>query len=214
MLKKQTKIAFGVDEVGRGCLGGPVFACALTKSGEQFCRHSERVGRAKNLDSRDSKKLNAKQREEIYKILKADPDIVWGIGRVGERVIDKINILQATKLAMIKAVKNLEKKIGKQANMLLIDGNFGIDIKRPQQSIVKGDEKIPLIALASIVAKVHRDRLMVKLHKSYPQYGFDKHKGYGTKQHLIALANFGVCKIHRVSFSPVHQFSKVLRIHS
>jgi ribonuclease HII len=103
---------------------------------------------------------------------------------------------------MEKAVLSLEKKIGKQATMLLIDGNFGIALTRPHEPIIKGDETVFLISLASIVAKVERDSLMRKMHKKYPQYGFDKHKGYGTKQHLAALSKFGLCKIHRRSFGP------------
>jgi len=192
------KIVFGIDEVGRGPLAGPVMAVAIVVSRPTPLLGAEEWGGK----VRDSKKLSAKQREAIHSFLKKSPEVYWGIGKVLEKVIDKINILQATKLAMEKAVLNLEKKIGKQASMLLIDGNFGISLKRPQQSIIKGDEKIFLISLASIVAKVERDNLMIKLHKKYPQYGFDQHKGYGTKQHMIALQKFGPCKIHRKSFRP------------
>ena len=153
--------------------------------------------------------MTVKQREEIYDFLKKSPEVFWATGKVGERVIDKINILQATKLAMEKAVLSLEKKIGKKADRLLIDGNFGINLARSQESIIKGDEKILLISLASIVAKVERDSLMVKLHKKYPQYGFNKHKGYCTKQHLTTLSKFGPSPIHRKSFSPVVAVLKI-----
>lgn len=188
------KIIFGIDEVGRGPLAGPVFAVAIIVPQLLIINYQ--------FPKRDSKKLSAKQREKIYNFLKQSTEVKWGIGKVSEKVIDKINILQATKLAMEKAVLSLEKKIGKQAEMLLIDGNFGIGLARPQQSIIKGDEKIFLISLASIVAKVERDNLMVKLHKKYFQYGFDQHKGYGTRQHLNALQKFGLCEIHRKSFRP------------
>ena len=195
-MAKNSKIIVGIDEVGRGPLAGPVLACAIT----QIVSHSEGVERPKNLNGRDSKQLSPKQREEIYEILKKDPLVEWGIGRVGEKVIDKINIFQATKLAMEKAVLALEKKINKQAEMLLIDGNFGISLNRPQQSIVKGDEKIFLISLASIIAKVTRDNLMTKLHQKYPEYGFNQHKGYGTSHHYKMIAEHGICPIHRQSF--------------
>ena len=104
---------------------------------------------------------------------------------------------------MERAVLGLEKKIGKKANLLLLDGNFKIPLKREQQAIVKGDEKIPLIALASIVAKVKRDSFMEKQDKNYPQYGFAKHKGYGTKEHLKAILINGPCPLHRHSFYPL-----------
>jgi len=198
-MAKNSKIIVGIDEVGRGPLAGPVLACAIT----QIVSHSEGVERPKNLNGRDSKQLSPKQREEIYEILKKDPLVEWGIGRVGEKVIDKINIFQATKLAMEKAVLALEKKIGQPADRLLIDGNFGIGLTRPQQSIIKGDEKILLISLASIVAKVERDHLMIKMHQKYPQYGFNQHKGYGTKQHIAAIEKFGHCPLHRQSFAPI-----------
>lgn len=197
-MQRIDKIVFGIDEVGRGPLAGPVFAVAIVVScpipllGEK--KWGEKV--------KDSKKLTAKQREKIYSLLKDSSKVQWGTGVVSEKTIDKINILQATKLAMEKSVLRLEKKIGKQAGMLLIDGNFAINIARPQQSIIKGDETVFLISLASIVAKVERDSLMRKMHQKYPQYGFDKHKGYGTKQHLAALSEFGICEIHRKSFKP------------
>lgn len=198
----KNKIVFGVDEVGRGCLAGPVIACAITliNSKKQEIRNKQFQISNFKIQNRDSKKLNVKQREEIYKFLQADANVVWGIGKVGERMIDKINILQATKLAMVKAVESLEKKIGRRADILLIDGNFSIPIAREQKSIIRGDEKIFLISLASIVAKVERDRLMTKMHQKHPEYGFDKHKGYGTRSHYFAIKQCGICPLHRVSF--------------
>ncbi|MCX6789129.1 MAG: ribonuclease HII [Candidatus Gribaldobacteria bacterium] len=202
MNAKKQKIVFGIDEVGRGSLAGPVMACAIVAE----LRKLKELGSLQQQGTefhRDSKRLSPKQREEIYEILKKDPSVEWGIGKVSEKVIDKINIFQATKLAMEKAVLALEKKIGQPADMLLIDGNFGIGLARSQQSIIKGDEKIFLISLASIIAKVERDRLMTRLHCQYPQYGFNQHKGYGAKQHLLAIEKFGPCPLHRQSFSPI-----------
>jgi ribonuclease HII len=195
-MAQKKQIVFGIDEVERGPLAGPVVAAAITAP--QFLIFNFKF---LNKKVKDSKKLSAKQRVEVYNFLKNNAEAQWAFGRVGEGVIDKINILQATKLAMVRAVKNLEKKIGQKADRLLIDGNFAIPIARPQQSIVKGDEKVFLIALASIVAKVHRDRLMDNYHKRYPQYGFNQHKGYGTRQHYQALAKHDPCPLHRQTFA-------------
>jgi len=186
-----SKIIVGIDEVGRGSLAGPVFSCALM------------VRKPLNLNIRDSKKMSAIKREKIYNFLKNNPNVEWGIGKVSEKVIDKINIFQATKLSMQKALINLEKKIGEKPILLLIDGNFKLEIDIPQRSIIKGDEKINIIKMASIIAKVSRDRLMVRYHKKYPQYNFDKNKGYGTKYHFLALEKFRACPIHRKTFNPV-----------
>lgn len=203
-MQKKQKVVFGVDEVGRGPLAGPVIAAAITVP--QFLIFNFKFlnnVKISNYQNRDSKKLSPKQREEIYEALKKDPLVEWGIGKVGEKIIDKINIFQATKLAMQKAVLSLEKKIGQQADLLLIDGNFGIGIAREQKSIIKGDEKVLLISLASVVAKVTRDRLMIKMHQKYPQYGFNQHKGYGTKLHIAMLSKHGSCEIHRKTFAPI-----------
>ena len=197
MPRKIFKVVIGLDEVGRGCLAASVMAAAVT------------VRQTPNLEVKDSKKLSSKKREEIYKILKNNPQVEWGIGRVSEKVIDRINIFQATKLAMKRAVKNLEKKIAEPADYLLIDGNFGINLPVPQKSIIKGDEKIFLIKLASITAKVTRDRAMLRYHKKYPKYGFNKHKGYGTKLHFYTIEKYGPCKIHRKTFNPVKKHCKI-----
>jgi len=205
-MAKNQKIIVGIDEVGRGPLAGPVLACALTGLKERLKELGSLLPQGILQGTEflgDSKKLSPKQREVIYDFLKKNPQVEWGIGRVSERVIDKINIFQATKLAMEKAVLNLEKKLSRQADLLLIDGNFSIGIAREQKSIIKGDEKIFLISLASIVAKVTRDRLMIKLHRQYPQYGFDQHKGYGTKLHCERLLKFGCCPLHRQTFAPI-----------
>ncbi len=185
----------GLDEAGRGPLAGPVVAGAV------IMRQNTKL----SLKINDSKKLSEKKRDFFYEKLTNHKDVRWGIGIVSEKVIDKINILEATKLAMQKAVKDL--KIN--ADFLLIDGNFGINAKIPQKSVVKGDQKVFSIAAASIIAKVTRDRIMQKMHKKYPAYGFDMHKGYGTALHVSNLKNFGPCAIHRKSFYPVKSYPQI-----
>jgi ribonuclease HII len=194
LYKKGYKMVAGIDEAGRGPLAGPVIACAITFP--QFL-----IFNFKFLNINDSKKLSAKQREEIYEALKDNPDVEWGIGRVSEKVIDKINILNATKLAMKRAVQNLSDRTNSaKVDFLLIDGNFGIKCPIPQKSIIKGDQKVFSVAAASIVAKVTRDRLMINYHKKYPEYCFDRHKGYPTKYHKDIIKNHGLCQIHRKTF--------------
>jgi len=200
-----------LDEAGRGALCGPVVAGAVIIKNPNSKIQIPKI--------KDSKKLSAKKREELYKILTKHPNIEWGIGRVSEKVIDKINILEATKLAMKRAIKNLEKKLKKQkyykfydrrkcgiVDFLILDGNFKIDFNSdaiPQKSIVKADEKVFSCGVASIIAKVTRDRIMKKYVKKYPQYGFAQHKGYPTKYHLKMLKKYKPCPIHRKSFRGV-----------
>lgn len=212
--RKRYKLVTGLDEAGRGPLAGPVVAAAVTL---------KKTG-GKPLFSfkiRDSKKLSPKKREKFYKILTKHPNIEWGIGRTSERIIDKINILEATKLAMKKALKVLEKKVKNQKphnfydrrkysiiDFLILDGKMKLDLEISQKSIVKADEKVFSCAAASIIAKVTRDRMMKKYHQKYPQYRFDRHKGYCTKYHLKMLKKYGPCKIHRKSFNPVLKILK------
>ena len=189
----------GLDEAGRGPLAGPVVAAVVNFKFEILNFKSILNDPIfKNIN--DSKKLSEKQREKIFNALMKNKNVKWGVGVVSERIIDKINILNATKLAMQKAIKNLN------ADYLLIDGNFRLEkVKILQKSIIKGDQKVFSIAEASIIAKVTRDRLMQKYHKKYPKYGFDKNKGYGTKAHFASLQKFGSCKIHRKTFYPVNK---------
>ena len=223
--KKGFKRVTGLDESGRGPLAGPVVAAAVLIKPIRGIR-----GKFVQIrEIKDSKKLSPKKREELYKILIKrclpggrrvgwSPTIEWGIGRVSERVIDKINILEATKLAMKKAIKNLEKKLQNQKiqktsdrgnfvliDFLILDGKMKLNIPIPQKSIIKADEKVFSCAAASILAKVTRDRIMERYHKKYPRYGFNRHKGYPTRHHFKMLKKFGPCKIHRKSFSPVFQ---------
>ncbi len=197
VIKSKSKIIFGIDEAGRGPLFGPVVACAIV------CPTDLKMQIFGELGLKDSKQLSTKQREQAYEVLKDNSKVEWGIGRVSPKVIDKINILQATKLAMKRAVRNLENKLGKKAELLLIDGNFSIPVVCKQKSIIKGDETVFLIALASIVAKVIRDRAMLRYHKKYQCYGFDKHKGYGTVLHIKMLKKYGPCYLHRKTFAPL-----------
>ncbi|MFN6964691.1 MAG: ribonuclease HII [Pyrinomonadaceae bacterium] len=178
----------GVDEVGRGCLAGPVVAAAcILDCSKPF---------HKKLD--DSKKLTAALREEIAEQLKTEA-ICYGIGQVAADEIDRINILEATKKAMKAAIADLEPK----ANFLLIDAVQLRDVATPQRSIIKGDSISASIAAASILAKTYRDRLMADYDAEFPGYGFASHAGYGTAAHLEALKKHGPCRLHRLSFRGV-----------
>ena len=196
------KIA-GLDEVGCGPLAGPVVAAAAM-IGPDFRWSKSHFGQMK-----DSKKLSPEKREVFYNILTTHPDVWWGIGRVSEKAIDRINIRKAVKLAMLKAVKDLSQKLSpfdcyrhkkEMVDFLILDGNFRINSDTPQKSIVKADENVFSCIAASIIAKVTRDKIMERLHKKYPEYGFDRHKGYGTKAHMAMLKKYGPCRIHRKTF--------------
>lgn len=184
LINKGFKYICGVDEVGRGPLAGPVVCAAVIMP---FDRIIEGVD--------DSKKLSPKKREILSeKILKVA--VACHISLVEPQVIDEINILKATKLCMKNAIEGLSFP----ADFVLTDGNMTLDISVPQQSIVRGDAKSYTIGAASIVAKVYRDRLMDELAVTYPQYGFEQNKGYGTKQHIQSIIDAGICPIHRKSF--------------
>lgn len=178
-----------IDEVGRGCLAGDVVACAIIMPKDIFIEGIN-----------DSKKLTPKKRDKYYDII-LENAIAVGIGSIDSKTIDEINIKKSTLLAMQKAIDNLKDKNGNNIipEYILIDAEK-INTSIPQQSIIKGDEKCHGIAAASIIAKVYRDRKCLDLEKRYPGYGFEKHKGYGTKQHREALHALGPCEIHRRSF--------------
>lgn len=181
---KGYKYICGVDEAGRGPLCGPVVAAAvILKKGDII----EGVN--------DSKKLSEKKREKLYEDIMTQA-ISVGIGISDVDVIEEINILNATKKAMCEAISNLEIK----PEYALIDGNQGIDIDIAYDTVVKGDSKSESIAAASIIAKVTRDRLLREYDKKYPEYGFAKHKGYGTKAHIEAIQKYGLLPVHRPSF--------------
>lgn len=174
----------GVDEAGRGPLAGPVCAAAVI-----LPAHLQIPGLT------DSKKLTDKKRRELFPIIQ-DQAIAFGIGLASEAEIDEINILQATFLAMHRALSQLSVR----PELALIDGNRETDFGLPVKTVVKGDSLSANIAAASILAKVTRDDIMMEQAKVYPQYGFEIHKGYGTKAHYEALRQFGACPIHRRTF--------------
>lgn len=176
----------GVDEVGRGPLIGPVVACACILPVNFY-----------HKDIKDSKKLSEKKREEMYKIIKENA-ISIGLGIVSEKVIDEVNIYEATKIAMKEAIKNLNIT----PEHILIDA-MKLELNIPSTSIIKGDAKSESIAAASIIAKVTRDHMLDEMDKEYPMYDLKNNNGYGTKKHLEALKTHGPCKYHRVSYSPV-----------
>ena len=179
----------GVDEAGRGPLAGPVVVGAV-KCGKTSLHVLRGI--------KDSKKLTPKQREEWFLKLTKHPDIAWSAVKISHKTIDKINIFQATNLGAWKAYKKLA---GKTLCKALLDGSLKLPPHVPQRTIIKGDEKIPVISAASIIAKVTRDRLMIRLHKKYPKYRFDLHKGYPTKMHRNLVLQYGRSRVHRKSFA-------------
>ena len=188
--KRGFDLVIGVDEAGRGPLAGPVVAAAVLLKGYRF---SNRID--------DSKKLSPAKRERAFFEIKNKS--LYAIASVSHRQIDRINILQATILAMQKAILKLARRLSPEELkrvFIIIDGNMRFKLGLPYQSIIKGDASSLSIAASSILAKVHRDALMVKYHKHYPEYGFDKHKGYPTAEHRLILRKIGPSAIHRKSF--------------
>jgi ribonuclease HII len=182
----------GVDEAGRGPLAGPVSAAAVILPPGFSCP---------GLD--DSKKTSAARRETLYQLLTENPDVIWAVAMAGCEEIDRLNILRATHLAMRRAVEALNPS----PDHCLIDGLPVRDFPFPHDAIVKGDGLSLSIAAASIIAKVTRDRMMREIDREFPQFGFARHQGYGTKAHLEALRIHGPCRHHRRSFQPVAQLS-------
>ena len=188
------KYIIGIDEVGRGPLAGPITVAAV--AARQDTRY-----KIQDTKLRDSKKLSEKQRELWFEFIKKN--LKYSIANVSHGVIDKINITQAANLAASRCLKKLLMKQRGRVK-IFCDGGIFPKIQNTRykiQIIIRGDEKIPAIALASIVAKVTRDKKMRKLHKKYPKYGFNKHKGYGTKKHIKAIKKHSLTDIHRKTFS-------------
>lgn len=190
--RKGLKKVACLDEAGRGPLAGPVIAAVVIIKNLKF--------KIKDFkDVKDSKQLSPKKRKEFYKLITKNPDMEWAVGKVSEKVIDRINIKNAAELAMWRAVQKLKTK----PDFLIIDGKYLKNYKLKTinyKLIVKADEKVFSCAAASIIAKVRRDRIMLDYHKKFPQYGFDKHKGYPTKYHVRMLKKYGRCDIHRKSY--------------
>ncbi len=187
----------GVDEAGRGPLAGPVVAACVVIGPDFSLDHSDLELVA------DSKSLSARKRERLFKVIREKAKAVE-IGLVGRETIDKINILQASFLAMRRAIA----KLSLSPDYILLDGAFKIPkLAKPQTAIIKGDASVFSIAAASIIAKVSRDWLLQEMDKKYPEYGFAKHKGYGTKQHLEMIDKYGPCPEHRLSFSPLKELT-------
>jgi ribonuclease HII len=189
----------GVDEAGRGPLAGAVVAGAVVLDPENPI-----------IGLKDSKKLTPARRDFLYQQI-MEKAKAWGLGEASPAEIDEINILQATMLAMRRAIEDLTTRLGSWPDKALIDGNRCPDLPISAEAIVKGDTKEPAISAASILAKVTRDRQMMALHELYPHYGFAQHMGYPTEAHFAALQEFGACDQHRRSFSPVRN---VLALHS
>ena len=184
-ISKGYRAVCGVDEAGRGPLAGPVCAAAVILPPGKII---EGVN--------DSKKVSEKKREKLYEEITSSA-IAWGVGIIDQTEIDNINILNATKKGLTQSLKELEVK----PDLILVDALTKIDtLGIPYRSIIKGDAKSYSIAAASIIAKVTRDRIMRQWDELYPMYGFEKHKGYGTKMHIEAIKEYGICPLHRRSF--------------
>ena len=181
----------GVDEAGRGPLVGSVVAGAVVLDPNQPI-----------IGLRDSKKLSPARREQLYAEIMQKAR-AWGIGQASPSEIDTLNILQATMLAMRRAIEALSERLGEWPSKALIDGNRCPILPIASEAIIKGDAKEPAISAASIIAKVTRDQQMQALHTQYPQYGFNQHMGYPTEVHMQALKQYGPCEEHRRTFAPV-----------
>lgn len=194
LFKTGYKRIIGVDEVGMGCLAGPVVVCAVSFDSRFYKKSHKKLHWL-----RDSKLLQAKKREEFAEELKKH-NIKFKLSFCYPKTIDNLNIYQTARFAMKRAIKKLEKKSNKKT-IILVDGPYKIQgLDTEQITIVKGDRKVFAIACASILAKVFRDRMMRRYAKKFPGYGFEKHKGYGTKYHQVQLTSLGPSPIHRRSF--------------
>lgn len=195
----------GIDEVGRGCWAGPLVACALMFNQD-----------IKIKDLKDSKQLTKEKREEVFEILsraQSEQKVFFGVGISEVCEVDDLGVIKANNLAFVRALEEMRKAgadaQGPQRNFsapkfLLVDGRDKLILPYPFATVIKGDEKIKMIACASIIAKVTRDRMMCELAKKYPEYGFELHKGYGTERHQQAINEHGITAIHRRHYKPVY----------
>jgi ribonuclease HII len=222
LLSRGYDFVIGIDEVGRGPLAGPVVACAVVLKNYESRIMNQEIKKFYLI--RDSKMLSEKQRESIFDFIQ--DNFFVGVGLCDHETIDRMNILEASFLAMKKAVADLFSRMYQVSSIkyeeenkkymihntkyiILVDGNKKIpNFSMEQRAIVGGDKIVKSISAASIIAKVTRDRMMKEMHEKYPEYGFDKHKGYGTKFHVEALQKNGPCQIHRKSFEPVKTLVK------
>ena len=200
LFKSGYRLIYAVDEVGMGCLAGPVVVCAVALTNTFYNKAHKKL---KWL--RESKLLNAKQRELFSIELLKEKDLVYALAYSYPKTIDKLNIYNAARLAMRRAIIKLTPSVQSSVlnirSIVLVDGKTKIkNLNMEQKPVIKGDRKVFAIACASIIAKVFRDKMMVRYAKKYPEYGFEKHKGYGTKYHQVRLAFLGPCHIHRQSF--------------
>jgi ribonuclease HII len=191
-MKPKRKIIIGVDEAGRGPWAGPVVAASVKIKSD--VEHQEYY-----TEIRDSKKLSEKKRQQLLNNIKNDNNIEFYYSVISNKIIDDINILEATKTAMVNCLNQYDS----QHDEILIDGNQTVDFKDPVKAVIGGDDLVFEISAASIIAKQIRDNLMLEYDAKYPEYGFKNHKGYGTKFHREALFKYGPCPIHRFSFKPI-----------
>lgn len=190
MAQKKFTYLIGIDEAGRGPVAGPVVVAAVRVRRDNTARLFPGI--------RDSKKLSLRQREMWFSDITQHAAIVWAASVVSPAVIDRLNIRNATNRGALRAYRKIAGR--GNACYVMLDGGLVLPKRIAQQAIIKGDERIPLIAAASVIAKVTRDRIMLRLHKRYPKYRFDLHKGYGTRLHGDRIRELGRCKIHRASF--------------
>lgn len=188
---KKNVFIVGIDEAGRGPLAGPVCVGAV---GAMFKNKEEKLKVLEGI--KDSKKLSEKKREGWFKILRENKDFECHFVFVGNEAIDSFGIRKA----VLFGVEKVLEKFSKKPDLVMMDGSLNAPEEYKQETIIKGDEKIPLISAGSIIAKVSRDRVMMNMHKKYPQYCFDEHKGYGTKKHFEKIKEYGFCEIHRKTF--------------
>jgi len=192
---KKYKLIAGIDEAGRGSWAGPVVVGCVIFNLKNFKNK-------KLKEINDSKKLTPRKREELFELI-CQNCLEWKIGISTEKEIDKIGILNATLMAIKRAIDNFSLKPEFLLTDALSNSKEKLSLGIPYESFIKGDEKIFSIAAASILAKVSRDKILKKMALKYPQYGFEKHKGYGTALHLNALKKYGICEVHRKTFKPI-----------